>query len=147
MRKQALGLTAFSVMALFASAAQAEVSGIAIGDAWIRALPAGVPDGGYFTLHNGGNTGVSLTGATSPACGMVMLHQSSDMGGMSHMDDIASVDVAAGATVKFAPGGMHLMCMNPSAAVKPGGKIAVTLRFVDGSQQTAEFVVRDATGH
>jgi hypothetical protein len=119
---------------------------IGISNAWFRALPAKLPAGGYFDLHNGGKIPAHLTGAQSPACGMLMLHKSSEKGGMSSMEDVQSIDVASGATVKFAPGGYHLMCMEPTAAMKPGGAVAVTLKFSDGSVATAKFAVKNATG-
>ncbi len=119
---------------------------IAVSDAWIRALPAGVPSGGYFTLHNGGQKPLTLTGANSPACGMLMLHRSENRGGMSAMMDVTGVDVAPGATLSFAPGGYHLMCMNAGPAIHPGATVPVTLTFKDGTKVAANFAVRDAAG-
>jgi copper(I)-binding protein len=127
-------------------AAPAAAGEVRVSDAWIRSLPANVPAGGYFTLHNTGKTQVSLTGAASLACGMLMMHKSSDSGGMSSMEDVTSVAVPAGSTVKFAPGGYHLMCMDPAASVKPGASVAVTLSFSDGSKTTAQFAVKNAQG-
>ena len=119
---------------------------IAVSDAWIRALPAGVPSGGYFTLRNGGQKPLTLTGASSPACGMLMLHRTENRGGMSAMTDVTGVDVAPGATLSFSPGGYHLMCMNAGAAIHPGATVPVTLTFQDGTKVTANFAVRDAAG-
>jgi copper(I)-binding protein len=117
-----------------------------VTNAWIRALPAHLPAGGYFTLKNLGGSEVSLTGASSPACGMLMLHKSSDASGMSSMSDVESIPVPAGGTVMFAPGGYHLMCMEPAAALKPGAKALVTLVFSDGTKTTTMFAVKDARG-
>src|SRR5262249_46574544 len=92
----------------------------------IRAPPAPGPSGGYFTLHNGGSKPVVLTGASSPGCGMLMLHKSEDKGGMSAMSDVAEVPVAAGANIEFSPGGFHLMCMDAKPVIKPGATVPVT---------------------
>jgi len=119
---------------------------VTIRDGWIRALPAGLPSGGYFTLHNAGTAEIVLTGASSPACGMLMLHKSDNKGGMSHMEDMAQVPVAAGGTLRFAPGGYHLMCMQAGPAIKPGNSVPVTLSFRDGSKVQARFAVRNAAG-
>jgi hypothetical protein len=124
-----------------ASAAQ-----VAISDAWIRALPAPSPSGGYFTMKNTGKTDATLTGAKSPACGMLMLHQSKETGGMSSMEDVTSVPVPAGGEVRFAPGGFHLMCMDPTTAIKPGGSVTVTFMFADKSEASANFAVKNAQG-
>jgi copper(I)-binding protein len=77
---------------------------------------------------------------------MAMLHKSETMGGMAHMSDESAIDVPAKGTLSFAPGGYHVMCMSPSAAVKPGGTVTMTLRFGDGTSLTAPFAVRNASG-
>jgi copper(I)-binding protein len=147
LNSNALHVAAMTALALVVTAALAEASEVKISDAWIRALPAGLPAGGYFTLHNNEAKSLTLTGAQSKSCGMLMLHKSSDMGGMMHMDDVAKIDVPPHGTLKFAPGGYHLMCMEPSAEIKPGSTASVTLTFSDGSSVTAPFAVRSASGH
>lgn len=117
-----------------------------VGDAWFRALPAGLPAGGYFTLRNNGAADASLTGASSPACGMLMLHMSMEEGGTSSMMQVKSVSVPAHGKLAFAPGGYHLMCMHPAGAMKPGATVAVTLEFADGTKLEAPFAVKDAKG-
>jgi copper(I)-binding protein len=126
--------------------AEAKAADLTITDAWIRALPASVPSGGYFTLHNGGSQAVVLTGADTPACDMLMLHKSDDTGGMSSMSDVQEVEVPAGGTIKFAPGGYHLMCMGAKPAIKPGAKVPVTLIFKDNSKLNTDFTVHNAAG-
>lgn len=132
----------FSAVAGAASAAPA----LRIENPWIRALPGTIPSGGYFVLHNDGKAQVTLTGAESPACGMLMLHLSENQGGMSSMRHVDSIDVAPGGALEFKQGSYHLMCMQPKPAIKPGAKVPVTLTFQDGAKITAEFPVRDATG-
>jgi copper(I)-binding protein len=127
-------------------AAATATAPVTISDAWIRALPASVPSGGYFALRNGSDKSVTLTGADSPACGMLMLHKSQNTGGMSGMADMAQVVVPAGGEVRFAPGGYHLMCMDAKAVLKPGAKVPVTLQFADGAKVTSPFAVRNAAG-
>ena len=88
-----------------------------------------------------------MTGAESPACGMLMLHLSENRGGMSSMRHVDSIDVAPGGALEFKPGGYHLMCMQPGPAIKPGRKH--TGHFdVQGRERsvTTNFPVRDATG-
>ena len=115
-----------------------------ISDAWFRSLPGALPAGGYFTAQNNTRRDVSITGVSSDACGMLMIHRSSNKGGMSGMDMVDSVRVPAGGEVKFAPGGYHLMCEQPR--MKPGGKVAVLLRLSDGSTVAVGFQVKNASG-
>ena len=58
---------------------------------------------------------------------------------MLHVD---RVDVPAGGKVAFAPGGYHLMLMQPARKLAPGERVPVTLEFLGGRQVTAEFEVR-----
>lgn len=116
-----------------------------VSNAWFRALPSNLPAAGYFTLHNLGPA-LQLKGASSPACGSLMLHRSSEEGGMSSMSMVESVDVPAGGTISFSPGGYHLMCENPSPTMQPGWTVPVTLQFGDGSDVTASFTVKNAAG-
>ncbi len=129
-----------------AVAVPACAAGITITDAWFRALPGRLPAGGYFSVHNKSTTPLELTGAESPACGMLMLHQSTENGGMSRMNDVRSVVVPAGGSIAFAPGGYHLMCMNPTAAMTPGKMVTVSLVFANGARTKADFAVRNAAG-
>ena len=134
------------VLAAVLLASPALAADVEITDAWMRALPAKLPAAGYFTLHNKARSAVSLTGAASPLCGMLMLHRSVDKGGMGSMEDVQSVAVPPGGTIRFAPGGYHLMCMEPAAGLVPGGKAPVSLSFSDGSRTSAAFAVKNAQG-
>ena len=63
---------------------------------------------------------------------------------MAQMQDVARVEVPAGGSVRFAPGGYHLMCMAPK--MKIGTEVPVTLHFADTTAVVAPFTVRGATG-
>jgi copper(I)-binding protein len=127
---------------LTATAAQAapfDVTG-----AWFRSLPGKLPAGGYFTVQNNTGRDVAITGASSQACGMLMIHQSSNKGGMTGMTMLDQVKVPAGGKIAFAPGGMHLMCEQPK--MKIGAKVPVTLHLAGGNSVAVAFEVRGATG-
>jgi copper(I)-binding protein len=137
---------AMGVLLVFITMCAAKAAELTVSEAWIRALPPSVPSGGYFTLHNGGTKSVTLTGAESPACGMLMLHKSESHGGMGMMMEMETVEFPPGGTVRFAPGGYHLMCTDAGPAIKPGGTVPVTLIFKDGSKLEVRFQVRNAAG-
>ena len=77
---------------------------------------------------------------------MLMLHRSISQNGQERMVMVQSVAVPPHGKVSFMPGGYHLMCMSPSAEMRPGRSVPVTLRFADGGTLTATFPVRNATG-
>jgi copper(I)-binding protein len=134
------------VFSLLAGGA-AQAGSVTVTDGWIRALPSKAPAGGYFTLSNDSGRHMVLNGASSPVCGMLMLHKTDTASGMASMNDVTEIPIAVGAHLSFAPGGYHLMCMDPTSAVEPGNKVPVTLIFLDGTKVTTEFAVRNATGH
>jgi hypothetical protein len=147
-RKAILLLAAALCGALAISApTRAAEGGLALGDPWFRLVMPSLPAAGYFILSNTSDATQTLTGAASPACGMLMLHQSVEQGGQERMVMVDKVVVPAHGKVGFAPGGYHLMCTSPTAAMRPGHSVPVTLHFADGGSLTASFAVRSAAGH
>jgi len=134
----------FSLLALLAMTAPAIAAPIDINDPWFRALPGKLPAGGYFTAQNNTSRDVSITGVSSDACGMLMIHQSSNKGGMTGMNMVDSVKVPAGGMVRFAPGGYHLMCEQPK--MKIGTRVSVLLHLSDGVAIAVGFAVKNAAG-
>jgi len=133
-------------LAALAAIAAGPPPGVAVHQPWMRSIIPSRPAAGYFTLTNDSATALSLVAASSPGCGMLMLHKSMDMGGQETMVMVKSIPLPAHGKVVFAPGGYHLMCMQPTAAVKPGGGVPVTLRFANGETITTTFPVRNAMG-
>ena len=115
-----------------------------INGAWFRSLPGKLPAGGYFTAQNNSRRDVAITGARPEACGLLMIHQSSNKGGMSSMAMLERVNVPAGGQVTFAPGGTHLMC--EGAKMKIGAKVPVLLTLSNGTAVAVAFEVKGATG-
>jgi copper(I)-binding protein len=139
----------FLATALFAAgaagAAGAAEDGVAVQGGWMRIIIPQRPAAGYFTLQNTTTAGKFLVGARSPACGDLMMHQSVSQGGQERMVMVMRAKLPAHGTLTFAPGGYHLMCMQPNAAaLKPGGSVPVTLVFADGGTISAAFAVRGA---
>jgi len=135
-----------SLAILLALAAPASAASVNVTDGWFRALPGKLPAGGYFNVHNTTKNGVAILGAQSDGCSMLMMHKSSTSGGMSRMEMADKVEVPAGGKTSFAPGGLHLMCMRPTAIMKIGGKVPVVLQLSDGTRVAATFAVRGASG-
>jgi len=117
-----------------------------VTEAWFRALPGNLPAGGYFEGQNTTKSDVAILGAQSDGCSTVMIHKSSNSGGLNKMEMVDQVQVAAGGRVSFAPGGYHLMCIRPTSLMKIGGKVPVVLHLSDGTRVAAAFAVRGASG-
>jgi copper(I)-binding protein len=121
-------------------------AGLTIEKPWIRLIIKARPAAGYFTVKNDTDKTVELTGAASPACGMVMLHQSVEENGVGKMLPVKSVAVPAHGQFSFAPGGYHLMCMQPQPSMTIGHNVPLTLTFADGQSLTAQFPVQGPGG-
>jgi copper(I)-binding protein len=106
-------------------------AGVTAQNAWVRYLLPNLPAGAYLTLKNNGDTPAVLTGASSPACSMLMLHQSMDSSGTSMMMGVSAIPIPAHGALALTSGGYHLMCMDPKMRV--GGQVPLTLEFQDGS--------------
>jgi copper(I)-binding protein len=113
-------------------------------DAWIRWLPAGIPSGAYLTLSNSGSAPAVLVGASSPDFAAVSFHQTITVNGMSGMSAVERLTVAAQGSLRFAPGGYHIMLMQPTRTLHPGDHVPITLRFADASSLLVSFDVRSA---
>jgi periplasmic copper chaperone A len=116
--------------------------GLSLSHPWMRFIIPSRPAAGYFTLLNDTAKSQTLVGASSPACGSLMLHKSVNENGVEKMLMQESIPVPAHGSLVFAPGGYHLMCMSPTKAVAVGHSVPVTLKFGDGMTLIANFPVR-----
>jgi periplasmic copper chaperone A len=130
------------LLALLPAVTAHAAGGLTIEKPWMRLIIKARPAAGYFTLKNGTDKPVALTGAASSACGMMMLHRSVEENGVEKMLSVMSLTVPAHGSVSFAPGGYHIMCMKPQASMERGKSVPVTLKFADGSSLTAQFPVK-----
>lgn len=66
--------------------------------------------GGYMTITNGGEADDMLIGVRVEGP-MAMIHESREEDGVMRMLHLDAVEIPAGGTVAFAPGGLHVMIM------------------------------------
>ncbi|MFW6851195.1 copper chaperone PCu(A)C [Burkholderia gladioli] len=139
--KTAIRLLAAASLAVAGSTAFAAPDALSVSKCWIRAMPAGIPSGGFFEVANSSDKPVQLTGVDSEAFGMAMLHQTQSNGSMSKMVMVDTATVPAKGTLSFAPGGYHVMLEEPRQALKIGSTIPLTLSFGDGEKLSAQCKV------
>jgi copper(I)-binding protein len=103
---------------------------ITISQAWAReTAPAQVNGGGFLTITNNGQAD-RLVSASSPVAPTVQLHTMSMDGGVMRMRELPDgIPVPAQSVVELKPGGLHVMFIGLKAPLKPGQKVALTLRF------------------
>jgi copper(I)-binding protein len=118
---------------LFPAGAFAELE---ISEARIKNLPPTVPvRAGYMTIHNPSQIAVSIVAIRSDAFASVEIHRSVMHDGMMRMDPVNNLQIAPGASLQLAPGGLHLMMMQPVQETRPGDDIEIILQLDDGSEQ------------
>jgi copper(I)-binding protein len=104
---------------------------ITIEQPWSRATPPGAKiGGGYFMIKNAGAESDRLVSATAEIAGHAEMHEMSVVDGIMKMRALESgVEVPAGGSVEFGPGGYHLMLMDLGRPLKEGESFSGTLTF------------------
>lgn len=124
---------------------QPSAGGVAITDPRLVLAPvAGNPAAVYFDLSYTGAPGVTLSSVAVEGAGMSMIHQTVEKEGAMTMSDAEPIALVAGTPVNFAPGGLHVMAMQPSADWKAGETVKVTLTLSDGASHSFDAPVRAA---
>jgi copper(I)-binding protein len=124
--------------ALVAAVAPAAAPTIAASGAWARPTPPGATTGAvYATLTNHGRS------PDSPSAAKVEFHSMSMAGGVMRMAPIAGPQsIAPGASLKFAPGGSHIMLIGLKGPLKAGAHVRLTLTFAKAGAVTIDAPVR-----
>lgn len=139
---RALALPAACLVLLAAAASAAAPPALTAQDAWIRATPGVDVAAAYLTLRNSGSQPVLVTGVRSPAADSAMIHETTLSNGESTMRPHASLRIAPGETVRFAPGGLHIMLHGLKRPLAVGEEVPVTVLLEGGGSVTALARVR-----
>ncbi len=127
-------LSAAAILPLTVSSASAheyEAGSLHIEHPWARATPprAGVA-GAYMMIENNGREADRLLGGTTDAAREVQIHSMSMDGGVMKMRQLSDgLELPAGKAVTLAPGGYHLMLIDPVKPLKEGERVPMTLQF------------------
>ena len=130
-----------------AEPATATACALHLQDAWARMPPGGMPmHGGFVRIGNPCDRTATITGASSRSYGSVEMHETRIENGVSRKRKVPSLVVPARGEIVLAPGGLHLMLMQPAADLAPGGTVEVTFELDDGSRVPARFELRGPAG-
>ena len=117
--------------------------GLMISDAWSRVTtPTAKVGSGYLTIANHGMRDDRLIAVRSDHSGKAEVHtmtMNNDVMIMRPLDD--GLVIAAGATVKLAPGGAHLMFMQINQPHVVDEPFEVTLVFEHAGEKVVSFEV------
>ena len=115
---------------------------VTVSKAEILLVP-GAPAVGFFTVTNTSDATLLMTGWSAPACGTLRFEEA-DAGGAG-AGRVPTVTVPAKNQLVFAPGGYHLTCRKPPAALRSGAVVPVTFAFRSGATLTAPFLVKEGS--
>jgi periplasmic copper chaperone A len=135
-------LLAFVLAAAAQVQAQTAAAPVVVDGAWARVLLQGqASSGAYMTFT--AREPLTLTGAESPAAGIIEIHQMKMEGDVMKMRAVDTLDLPAGRAVELKPGGYHFMLMDLKAAFRAGTRIPMTLQFRDvkGKQRALQVSV------
>ena len=139
-----------SAFALLLVAGTVQAAGLVFEDPWIRAAPPGADVlAGYATLHNVGDTSLTITGGRSADFERVELHEMKMEAGVMKMREVKGIDVAANGKTELKPGGFHIMLVGLADGLKEGAKFPLKLKFEKAGEVTVQVTAEkpDAHGH
>jgi periplasmic copper chaperone A len=115
---------------------------VEVKDAWVRTAVQGqMATGAFMKLTS--KEGAKLVDASSPAAGIVEVHEMKMEGDVMKMRAVPALDLPAGKTVELKPGGYHVMMMDLKTALKKDSTVPLTLVFQNakGVQSKVELMV------
>jgi len=131
------------MLALTLIAAASEEAGVSVRNAWVRESPPGVAMmAGYMALQNNTSRSQVIVAAHSSDFETVMIHRTIVKNGMAGMEHAPQIELAPNASLIFAPGGYHLMLMNPKRTLRAGNSVVINLEFRGGPVLPVAFEVR-----
>ena len=115
-----------------------------IEGAWVR-MPPPVVDtaAGYLVLNNSGGQEVSVVAIVCDAATAPEFHSMQTHDGMVHMQKMEVVSIPAGGSVRFEPGGDHLMLKGLTRELKAGDHVAIKIGLSNGESVSVAAEVLD----
>ncbi len=109
-----------------------------VKEAWVQGTVPQQKATGMFAQITS-TAGGKLVAASSPAAGVVEIHEMTMDGNVMKMRAIPGLDLPAGKAVDLKPGGYHVMLMGLKQPLKEGDTVAVTL-VIEGKDGKRESV-------
>lgn len=129
-----------------AEAQEGQISGMTIENPrMVLNAVEGNPAAVYLTLKYDGDRGLTLRKVDVEGASSAVMHEYGEYNFRVQMMEALPVALTNGSVVEFEPGGLHIMAMDPSATLQPGGKAKVTLTVSGGQTQVFEADILSAT--
>ena len=145
-------MRAFTLPAILAALALAAPSaagdyahqGLKIGHPWARPAAQGLNGAAYFDVTNTTRAPDVLKAVETVAAKRAVIHRGQVVGGVSSMRPLdQGLALPAGATVRLAPGGDHVMLLGLNRALTKGTRVPATLVFQRAGRVRVELTIQD----
>ena len=83
-----------------------------------------------------------MLAAKSPIANIVEVHTVIREGEVMKMRAAGPLEIKAGETIAFAPGGLHVMLVGVKDKLEEGARVPITLVFEKAGERTIEAVVK-----
>jgi len=115
---------------------------IVIKDQWIRPGAEKMATALYFTLENVGEQPDTLYNIDSDVSKTIQIHETYSIGDVMGMREIGKIIIEPESSVKFEPGGKHIMVMKLRRDIKKGDEIEFILYFKQAGEKIITVPVR-----
>jgi hypothetical protein len=120
---------------------------VLIDNPYVREMPPTAPaTGAFMTFENTADAPAIIVKAASDAAKTVELHTHIHDNGVMRMREIAEIVIPANGQTELKPGGLHIMLIGPTRALKEGDMVEIELFFKDGSQTLVNAPVKKIMG-
>ena len=131
---------AAAAAALTLSAGSVWAQPVKISNAWVRTTVAGQQSTGAFMALTA-PTAMKLVSVSTPAAGIVEVHEMKMDGDIMRMREIPQLELPAGKTVELKPGGLHMMLMDLKQPFAKDARVPFTLHFKNAKGVDSELKV------
>lgn len=134
---------------LFVTALAWAATPLEVSDARVpEAPPVSTVLAGYMNIANRTDKPVTVVEVRGKQFDRVEIHRTETRDGMARMVKQDTLQIGAGKSVELAPGGLHLMLIEPQQPLREGDVVTLTLVLKDGRTVAVEAPVRrEAAGH
>ena len=143
LKSMLVGAALTAAAATTAFAHDYQLGDLNIGHPWARATPPQARvAGAYLSIENNGTTPDRLVSGSTSAARAVEIHSTEITDGVMRMRALPEgLAIPAGETVALAPGGYHLMLIDPVEPLQDGARVPLTLVFETAGSVEVELAV------
>ena len=116
---------------------------LVVENTMVKTTPPGINNSAaYLTILNNSDAAITLVDVASDAARLVEMHEHIISNGAMKMQRMEPLKIGANSSVKFQPGGYHIMLIGVTDTINIGDKINITLNFDDGTKKIITCIAK-----